>query len=75
MQTAKVLNDGKNQIAILPKGFQFEDDEVVVQKVGRSLILVPKDDLWQTFLERMDSFTDDIFKDGRQQGQQGERDW
>ena len=49
-------------------------DEVVVQQVGEAVILVPKESLWQTFLEGLDSFTDDIFEDGRDQGVQKERE-
>ena len=37
-------------------------------------ILVPQESSWQTFLEGLNSFTPDIFADGRDQGTQEERE-
>ena len=58
----------------LPKKFRFNTDEVVVQQLGAAVLLVPKDALWQTFMDGLDSFTDDIFEDGRGQGDLKERE-
>ena len=74
METAKIFENGRSQAVRLPKKFRFNVDEVVVQQVGEAVILVPKESLWQTFLEGLDSFTDDIFEDGRDQGVQKERE-
>ena len=42
---------------------------------GKSQVVrLPKESLWQTFMEGLDSFTDDIFEDGRDQGVQKERE-
>lgn len=40
--TAEVIEDGEYQVVNLPEGFQFEGDEVWVQKIGDSVILMPK---------------------------------
>ena len=74
METAKVFENGRSQAVRLPKKFRFKSDEVVVQQLGEAVILVPKESVWQTFLDGLDSFTDDIFEDGRQQGIQKERE-
>lgn len=74
METAKIFENGRSQAVRLPKKFRFNTDEVVVQQLGEAVILVPRESLWQTFLEGLDSFTDDIFQDGRDQGTQEERE-
>ena len=43
----------------------METDEVIVQKLGDAVISVPKDRMWDTFLEGLSEFTDDFFADGR----------
>ena len=74
METAKIFENGRSQAVRLPKKFRFNVDEVVVQQLGEAVILVPKEALWQTFMDGLGGFTDDIFADGREQGSQGERE-
>ena len=74
METAKIFENGRSQAVRLPKKFRFNVDEVVVQQLGDAVILIPKESLWQTFMEGLDGFTDDIFEEGRDQGNQQERD-
>ena len=45
----------------------METDEVIVQKLGDAEISVPKDRIWDTFLESLSDFTDDFFAEGRMQ--------
>jgi len=42
MQTAKVFKNGSSQAVRLPREFRFEDDEVVVARVGDAVMLFPK---------------------------------
>lgn len=74
METAKIFENGRSQAVRLPKKFRFNTEEVIVQKLGDAVILVPKESLWKTFMEGLDGFTDDIFEDGRDQGVQKERE-
>lgn len=74
METAKVFENGRSQAVRLPKKFRFDVDEVIVQQLGNAVLLVPADSLWQTFMDGLNSFTDDIFEDGREQGIPEERD-
>lgn len=74
MDTAKIFENGRSQAVRLPKKFRFNVDEVVVQQLGDAVLLVPKDSLWQTFMDGVNGFTDDIFENGRNQGVQEERE-
>ena len=58
----------------LPKKFRFSGDEVYVQRIGQAVVLLPKEAAWQTFMDGLNSFTSDIFEDGRDQGVQKERE-
>ena len=73
METAKIFKDGRGQTVQLPEKFRFTVDEVVVQQLGEAIILVPKEALWQTFIDGLNGFTDDIFDGGREQGTQEKR--
>ncbi|TVR93422.1 MAG: antitoxin [Spirochaetaceae bacterium] len=74
MQTAKVFQNGRSQAVRLPKEFQFSGDDVYIQKVGDSVVLFPKDKLWETFLHGLNGFTDDFMAEGRDQGKMQERE-
>lgn len=67
METAKLFENGKSQAVRLPKKCRFEGSEVFVQKVGSAVILFPKQQSWEIFLNGLNSFTDDIFSEGREQ--------
>ena len=51
METAKLFENGKSQAVRLPKKCRF----------------FPKQQSWEIFLNGLNSFTDDIFSDGREQ--------
>lgn len=74
METAKIFENGRSQAVRLPKKYRFHTDEVVVQQLGDAILLVPKESLWKTFQDGLDSFTGDIFENGRDQGIQNERE-
>ena len=61
METAKIFENGRSQA-------------VRLQQLGDAVLLVPKESLWQTFMDGLNSFTSDIFEDGRDQGVQEERE-
>ncbi len=73
MELAKVFENGRSQAVRLPKKYRFQSEEVVVQQLGDAVILVPKDSLWQTFMDGLAGFSDDIFAGGREQGAPEER--
>ncbi|MCM1024054.1 MAG: type II toxin-antitoxin system VapB family antitoxin [Prevotella sp.] len=62
MQTAKLFFNGGSQAVRLPKEFRFSGSEVYAQKIGETVILVPKDKAWETFIEGIGGFTEDYFE-------------
>ena len=64
METAKVFTNGGSQAIRLPKDCRFQDDEVLVNRIGNVVILMPKDDPWQSMLQSLDLFTEDFLSDG-----------
>ncbi len=74
MDTAKIFENGRSQAVRLPQKYRFQADEVVIQKLGDAVLLVPKESLWNTFLDGVNSFTEDIFENGRDQGAQEDRE-
>ncbi len=66
MNTAEIFKDGEAQVVKLPAGFMFEGNEVYIRKTGRNVILIPKDDPWETFMSSLDKFTDDFMVERRQ---------
>ena len=65
MMTAKVLKNGRSQAIRLPKECQFSSDEVVVNNIGDIVILLPKENKWDSFMRAVDMFSDDFMVDGR----------
>ena len=62
MQTAKVFMNGRSQAVRLPKEFRFSDKDVFIKKIGKIVILIPKDDPWASFANSLDQFTDDYME-------------
>ncbi|EMY79654.1 antidote-toxin recognition MazE [Leptospira weilii serovar Ranarum str. ICFT] len=73
MQTAKLFINGRSQAVRLPKEFQFTGDDVLIQKVGEAVILVPKNKAWSVFLEGLNGFSDDFLEEGREQPKSDKR--
>ena len=74
MQTAKLFQNGRSQAVRLPKEYQFSGVDVYIQKVGDSVVLFPKEKLWETFLHGLNTFTDDFMAEGRDQPPMQERE-
>ena len=62
MLTAKLFLNGSSQAVRLPKEYRFEGTEVYAQKIGDTVMLVPKEKAWETFLEGINGFTDDYIE-------------
>ena len=43
MEIARVFENGRSQAIRLPKKFRFDVDEVIVQRLGKAVVLVPHD--------------------------------
>ncbi|WP_455719269.1 type II toxin-antitoxin system antitoxin VapB [Agathobacter sp.] len=67
MLTAKLFENGRSQAVRLPKECRFDGDEVMINKIGDVVFLIPKDNEWAGLLSSLDLFSDDFMKDGREQ--------
>ena len=65
MMTAKVFENGISQAVRLPKECRFNTDGVAVNKIGDIVMLVPKTNKWNSFMQAIDMFSSDFFEEGR----------
>ena len=65
MTMAKVFENGRSQAVRLPKEYRFSSDEVLINRIGDVVLLMPKDSKWDVFMQAVDLFSDDFMKDGR----------
>jgi antitoxin VapB len=72
MQTAKIFINGRSQAVRLPKDFRFDEKDVFIKKIGRMVVLLPKDDPWSSLVNSLDQFTED-FMENREQPDQNPR--
>jgi antitoxin VapB len=63
VNTAKIFKSGNSQAVRLPKEFKLEGTEVYIKRVGRGLLLMPKDDPWASLLGSLDKFSEDFLED------------
>lgn len=61
METAKIFTTGGSQAVRLPKSFRFDCNEVLIKKAGAIVMLYPKDDALQDFLN-CEPLTDDVYE-------------
>ena len=74
MTTAKLFENGRSQAVRLPKEFRFNGDEVIINKIGNVVLLMPKDDEWAGFVAGLSLFTDDFMCNGREDIDHQERE-
>lgn len=60
MKTAKLITNDDNQTVILPKEFKFNGNEVYIKKVGNTVILISKENPWQTLFDSLELFSDEF---------------
>lgn len=63
---AKVFMNGQSQAVRLPKECRFDDDEVLVKKIGDLVILFPKSAAGQIFEESLRNFPEDFMNERKQ---------
>lgn len=74
MMTAKVFENGRSQAVRLPKECRFNTDEVVVNKIGDIVMLMPETNRWNSFMQAVNMFSDDFMENGRADDIRQERD-
>ncbi len=63
MDTAKIFTNGGSQAVRLPKNYRFDDDEILINRIGNIVMLIPKDDHWQSLLTSLNLFTKDFLSE------------
>ena len=74
MMTAKIFENGRSQAVRLPKECRFDTDEVAVNRIGDIVMLMPKTNRWNSFMQAINMFSDDFMEDGRDDGTKQERE-
>lgn len=63
MKTAKLFRNGDSQAVRLPKEFRFTGQEVLIKRAGSAVVLLPKDQAWDTLAASLEQFTPDFMAD------------
>jgi len=74
MKTARLFLNGRSQAVRLPKEYQFNGENVYIQKVGEAVILFPVKKEWEVFMHGLDGFSNDFMSEGRLQGNDQKRE-
>lgn len=57
---AKVFTSGNSQAIRLPKQFRLNVKEVFIRWSGNNLIITPRPDSWEGFMQSCEGFSDDL---------------
>jgi antitoxin VapB len=68
------MNVGKQKGVFFPIDYETSEKELLMNKIGHSIILFPKNDPWELFTMSLSNFSDDFMVDGRQQPDMQTRD-
>jgi antitoxin VapB len=73
MKTTTVFRSGNSQAVRIPLEYRIDESELLIQKIGSTLVLLPLQDVWIAFQRGIDGFTEDFLSGGREQPKQQER--
>ena len=73
MHTTRPFMSGRSQAVRIPKEYRFEDTELIINRVGQSLVITPKDVIRETFCSGLEMFTEDFMAAGRPEEVPNER--
>ena len=68
MDTAKVFKTGRSQAIRLPKEYRFNVDEVIVNRVGETVVLYAPGKGWDLLASAYGKATPDFMQDRNQPG-------
>ena len=74
MRSSKVFTSGNRQAVLIPKEYEVQEEELYIQRIGRTMILFPKSDPWESFVQSLGEFSEDFMREGRNQPRQQERE-
>lgn len=62
MDTARIFRNGSSQAVRLPKEYRLPGKDVYVRRLGNVILLIPKKDVWATFMKSLDEFSPDFME-------------
>ena len=65
MKTARIIKDGEYQAVQLPEEYRFSEDEVIISRIGDTILLMPKTQNRDAFMAAADMFSPDFMENGR----------
>ena len=74
MVCTKVFISGNSQAVRIPKEFHIDFSELLIKKIGSSIILTPKESNWENLERSLSEFSDDFMTEGRIQPAMQERE-
>ena len=74
MKTAKLFQNGHSQAVRLPQEFRLPGKEVYIKKQGNAIILIPKDNPWDSLINSISKFPADFMNDREQPSVQERED-
>ena len=74
MVYTKVFISGNSQAVRIPKEYHIDESELVIKKIGTTIILSPKSSPWEQLEQGVAEFTPDYLADGREQPEMQKRE-
>lgn len=71
--TTKPFMCGRSQAIRIPKDYRLEDTELIINRIGDSLIITPRHSLQQAFFSGIAMLSDDFLDEGRPEETPNER--
>lgn len=65
MEAVTLNVDGNRQNITIPETMNFKDDDLCATKIGDAIIIMPRQSVRQLMRQGFDSFTSDVFAEGR----------
>lgn len=65
METVTIKVEGNRQNITIPEDMNFRDSDLCAMKIGDAIIIMPRRSVRQLMRLGFDSFTPDIFSEGR----------
>lgn len=62
MKTARIITNGQNQTVILPEEYQFDTEEVFINKLDKVVLVIPMKGPWSSLANSLDKFTEDFLE-------------
>ncbi|MBR0463673.1 MAG: AbrB/MazE/SpoVT family DNA-binding domain-containing protein [Clostridia bacterium] len=73
MHTTRPFMSGRSQAVRIPREYRLDDTELVVNRIGDSIVITPRASLKQAFFEGIAMLPDDFLADGRPDEAENER--